>query len=164
MDVITGQRVSPSCTSSSHPTLPPVGHYSCARWDLLGTDWPFWPEWLMHLLVQGRNAVVTAHCSDQSRYWTNQHGVYKVVKGVYGKPVRCTAALATSIAVLYIYILYIYIYSKHRLPFLSRRLANTGSLSFHCVYKVVKGVHRKLVRCTAALATSIAVLYIYIYI
>ena len=118
MDVIARQRVSPSCTSSPPPPPPhlwgiaavPAGTY----WALTGLFG------LRHLLFQGRNAVVTAHCSDHSRYWTNQGGVYKVVKGVHGKPVRCTAAHATSIAVLYIYI-----YCKHQLPSLSRTYTHT---------------------------------------
>ena len=102
-----------------HPlVLPPLPPPPPHLWGIAavpaGTYWALTGLFgLRHLLFQGRNAVVTAHCSDHSRYWTNQGGVYKVVKGVHGKPVRCTAAHATSIAVLYIYI---YIANTSSLP------------------------------------------------
>ena len=86
-----------------HPTSPPPPHLWGIAAVPAGTYWALTGLFgLRHLLVQGRNAVVTAHCSDHSRYWTNQGGIYKVVKGVHGKPVRCMAAHATSIDVLYI--------------------------------------------------------------
>ena len=54
------------------PPLPP--HLPTHLWGIAavpaGTYWALTGLFgLRHLLIQGRNAVLTAHCSDHSRYW-----------------------------------------------------------------------------------------------